>query len=141
MSRSPTGQYGLGSLNGDYWLTALGLSLGMAALSVPFLGLESLLGFAGLGAGAATMMLIGNPLSGMTGPYWLPAGWATLGQLLPPGASSSLVRAISFFDGTGAGRPALTLAAWTLAGLLLILFADRRAARRTHPQAPAPAAA
>ncbi|SNT20999.1 hypothetical protein SAMN05216276_1028102 [Streptosporangium subroseum] len=30
------------------------------------------------------MMLIGNPLSGMTGPYWLPTGWATLGQLLPP---------------------------------------------------------
>ncbi|MEV4187462.1 hypothetical protein AB0J28_39140, partial [Streptosporangium canum] len=122
-------QYGFGSLHGGYWRTALGLSLGMAALSTPFLGLESLLGMAGLGAGAAVMMLIGNPLSGMAGPYWLPTGWATLGQLLPPGASGSLVRAVSFFDGTGAGGPALTLAAWALAGLLVILIADRRTAR------------
>ncbi|MFC5835300.1 hypothetical protein [Nonomuraea insulae] len=134
-------QYGFGSLHGDYWLTALGLSLGMAALSIPFLGLESLLGFAGLGAGAAVMMLIGNPLSGMAGPHWLPTGWATLGQLLPPGASGSLVRAISFFDGTGAGAPALTLGLWALAGLLLSLIADRRTTRRPHPEALAPAAA
>ncbi|MFI6457705.1 hypothetical protein ACIBF6_39885 [Streptosporangium amethystogenes] len=134
-------QYGFGSLHGTYWLTALGLSLGMAALSIPFLALETLLGFAGLGAGAAVMMLIGNPLSGMAGPYWLPTGWAALGQLLPPGASSSLVRAISFFDGTGAGSPALTLAAWALAGLLLILIADRRTARRPQPGTTAPATA
>ncbi|MGW0810725.1 hypothetical protein [Nonomuraea sp. NPDC002799] len=112
----------------------------MAALSIPFLALESLLGFAGLGAGAAVMMLIGNPLSGMTGPYWLPSGWATLGQLLPPGASGSLVRSISFFDGTGAGAPALTLAGWVLAGLLLILIADRRSTRTPQPTAPVPAA-
>ncbi|MFI6481569.1 hypothetical protein ACIBH1_26810 [Nonomuraea sp. NPDC050663] len=128
-------QYGFGSLHGTYWLTALGLSLGMAALSIPFLALESLFGMAGLGAGAALMMLLGNPLSGMAGPYWLPSGWATLGQLLPPGASGSLVRANAFFDGTGAGAPALVLAAWVLAGLLVILAADRR----TASGAPAPA--
>ncbi|WP_433362750.1 hypothetical protein [Streptosporangium sp. CA-115845] len=134
-------QYGFGSLHGDYWLTALGLSLGMAALSIPFLALESLLGFAGLGVGATVMMLLGNPLSGMAGPHWLPTGWATLGQFLPPGASGSLMRALSFFDGTGAGAPALTLAAWALAGLLLILIADRRTTRRPRPEASAPAVA
>ncbi|QYC41991.1 hypothetical protein Nocox_21935 [Nonomuraea coxensis DSM 45129] len=86
------------------------------------------------------MMFVGNPLSGMAGPYWLPAGWAALGQLQPPGASGSLVRALSFFDGTGAGAPALTLGLWVLAGLLLILVADRRAARGPRPEAQ-PAAA
>ncbi|MEV6863430.1 hypothetical protein AB0M44_20800 [Streptosporangium subroseum] len=133
-------QYGFGSLHGTYWLTALGLSLGMAALSIPFLALESLLGFAGLGVGAAVMMLLGNPLSGLAGPYWLPTGWATLGQLLPPGASGSLVRALAFFDGTGAGRPVLTLAAWALAGLLAILIADRRTARGPQPETTSVAA-
>ncbi|MGS2645273.1 hypothetical protein [Streptosporangium sp. LJ11] len=130
-------QYGFGSLHGTYWLTALGLALGMAALSIPFLALESLFGLAGLGAGAAVMMFLGNPLSGLAGPHWLPTGWATLGQLLPPGASGSLVRAIGFFDGTGAGAPALTLGFWTLAGLLSLLVADRRAARRPRPEATA----
>ncbi|MEV5413132.1 hypothetical protein AB0K60_30380 [Thermopolyspora sp. NPDC052614] len=132
-------QYGFGSLNGNYWLTALGLSLGMAALAIPFLALESLFGMPGLGLGAAVMILLGNPLSGMAGPYWLPSGWATLGQLLPPGASGSLVRANAFFDGTGAGTPALILGAWVLVGLLAILIADRRAARGSRTAAAAAA--
>lgn len=51
-------------------------------------------------------MLLGNPLSGLArGPHWLPNGWATLGQLLPPGASGSLLRANAFFDGTGVAAP------------------------------------
>ncbi|MFD5494195.1 hypothetical protein ACFYY3_11100 [Streptomyces sp. NPDC001812] len=139
-------QWGTGSLAGDYWITALGLSLGLAALSMTFVGLEALTGMAGFGIGAAVMMLLGNPLSGLgTGPYWLPGGWAALGQLLPPGASGSLLRANAFFDGTGAGAPALVLTAWVVLGLALILIADRRGARTVRTGAasaePAPAAA
>ncbi|MFJ7127512.1 hypothetical protein [Streptomyces sp. NPDC098101] len=123
-------QYGTGSLAGNYWLTGLGLGLGMAALSMTFIGLEALAGFAGLGAGAAVMMLLGNPLSGLgSGPYWLPSGWSALGQVLPPGASGSLLRSLAFFDGTGAALPALTLAAWVALGLTLLLIADRRGAK------------
>jgi len=121
-------QYGFGSLSGSYWLTALALSLGMAALSIPLLALESLFGMGGLATGAIVMFLVGNPLSGIAGPYWLPTGWAVFGQLLPPGATAGLVRAISFFDGTGAGGPAITLAVWALAGLLLMLVPGRRSA-------------
>ncbi|MFI8490726.1 hypothetical protein [Streptomyces rubrogriseus] len=120
-------QFGIGTLDGDYWVTSLGLGLGMAALAVPFLGLESLLGYAGFGVGSVVMMFLGNPLSGLTtGPYWLPDGWSTLGQLLPPGASGSLLRANAFYDGTGAGGPALVLGLWTLAGVALMFAADRR---------------
>lgn len=119
-----------GTLDSNYWLAAAGLALGMAALSLTFIGLESLFGMPGLGLGAAIVVLLGNPLSGMaTGPHWLPTGWATLGQLLPPGASGSLLRANAFFTGTGAARPALTLTAWVLLGLVLILVADRRGPR------------
>ncbi|MEE1940454.1 hypothetical protein V1L54_13730 [Streptomyces sp. TRM 70361] len=119
-------QYGTGSLNGDYPLTALGLALGMAALSTTLVGLGALLGFAGIGLGAAVMMFLGNPLSGLaTGPHWLPAGWAALGRLLPPGASGDLLCANAFFDGTGAGTPALVLTAWVVLGTLLVLVAGR----------------
>ncbi len=131
-------QFGIGTLDGDYWVTSLGLGLGMAALAIPLLGLESLLGYAGFGAGSVVMMFLGNPLSGLTtGPYWLPDGWSTLGRLLPPGASGSLLRANAFYDGTGAGGPALVLGVWAVAGLALVLAADRRRGRKT---AAAPAA-
>ncbi|MEU3663716.1 hypothetical protein AB0E77_28825 [Streptomyces sp. NPDC032940] len=135
-------QYGTGSLTGNYAVTALGVSLGMAALSMTFIGLEALFGFAGLGIGAAVMMFLGNPLSGLaTGPHWLPEGWSTLGQLLPPGASGSLLRANAYFDGTGAATPALTLAVWVVLGLLLILAADRRGVKAGGGEPAAGAAA
>ncbi|MCX5397110.1 hypothetical protein [Streptomyces sp. NBC_00102] len=120
-------QFGTGSLSGDYLLSSLGMSLGTAALVMTLLGLEALMGMAGFGLGAAVVMLLGNPLSGLaSGPHWLPDGWATLGQILPPGASGSLLRANAFFDGTGAGTPALVLACWAVLGLVLMLVADRR---------------
>ncbi|MFB7085726.1 hypothetical protein [Streptomyces sp. NPDC056296] len=124
-------QFGIGTLDGNFWLTSLGMGLGMAALAIPFLGLESLFGYAGFGAGSVVMMFLGNPLSGLgTGPYWLPDGWSTLGQLLPPGASGSLLRSNAFFDGTGASGPLLVLALWALAGLALMVLADRRHGKR-----------
>jgi len=125
---------GLGTVDDHLVLTALGLSLGMAALALTFLGLESLLGFAGLGAGIALMMFVGNPLSGLsTGPYWLPDGWRTLGQLLPPGASGSLLRANAFFDGIDAAGPIIVLTCWSLVGLVLTFVADRRGRADTAP--------
>lgn len=123
-------QYATHSVDGNYWLTALGLTLGTAALSTTLLGLQARLGMAGFAFGGALMMLLGNPLSGLaTGPHWLPTGWATLGQLLPPGASGSLLRANAFFDGSGAGLPSLTLAVWVGIGIALALLADRRGRR------------
>ncbi|MCX5214774.1 hypothetical protein OG689_36895 [Kitasatospora sp. NBC_00240] len=118
------------SINGDYWLTALGLILGMAALSSTLIGLQAFIGIIGFAAGSALMMLLGNPLSGLTtGPHWLPEGWAAFGQLLPPGASGSLLRANGFFGGAGAGLPALVLTAWAVFGVALVLLADRRGQR------------
>jgi hypothetical protein len=75
----------------------------------------------GLALGAATVVLLGNPLSGLaSAPELLPSGWGTLGQLLPPGATGTLLRSVSWFDGAGAGTPLLVLSTWCLAGLLLI---------------------
>ncbi|MEW2166504.1 hypothetical protein AB0912_26430 [Streptomyces sp. NPDC007084] len=125
-------QFGTHSIDGDYGITALGVILGMAAMSTTLLGLQALLGMGGFALGGALMMLLGNPLSGLaTGPHWLPDGWATVGRLLPPGASGSLLRTNAFFDGTGAATPALVLAAWAAVGVAFVLLADRRGRRAT----------
>ncbi|MGU3585658.1 ABC transporter permease, partial [Rhodococcus sp. C26F] len=120
-------QFGLGSLDGNYWLTAAGFTLGLAALAFTILGLEALLGLPGIAIGAVTMMFVGNPLSGLaTGHAWLPDGWSTLGQLLPPGATGSLLRANAFFDGVGAAFPTIVLLCWVVFGLVLAFVASRR---------------
>ena len=127
-------QYWLGSLEGDYWTNASVVALSIAATSVTILGLEWLLGPPGLGLGAATMMLLGNPLSGLTSaPEMLPSGWGDLGQLLPPGAAGTALRSVSFFDGAGAGRPLLVLACWLAGGLLLCGVGALRGRGRTQP--------
>lgn len=122
-------QFGTNSLDGNYLLTALALTLGMSAISLPILGLESLLGMKGFALGAVTMMFIGNPLSGMaTTAAWLPAGWGALGQLLPPGAAGASVRSTAFFDGHGAATPLLVLACWIAVGIALCVAAGRKKA-------------
>lgn len=124
-------QFWLGSLEGSYWLNTAAVALGIAATALTILGLESLFGAAGLGLGAATMMLLGNPLSGLTSaPEMLPSGWGTLGQFLPPGAAGSLLRSTAFFDGHAAAAHAWVLAGWAALGLALVGLAAARAARR-----------
>jgi hypothetical protein len=125
-------QFWLGSIEGGYWVNSgvVALSIGAAALTI--LGLEALFGPAGLGIGAAVMMLLGNPLSGLTSaPEMLPSGWGTLGQYLPPGAAGSLLRSTAFFDGNGALPHLLVLAGWALFGLLLVGASTLRRGRRS----------
>ena len=85
-------------------------SLGIAAIGLTLVGLRRAIGMAGLPLGALTILLLGNPLSGVTSaPELLPTGWSTLGQLLPPGATGTALRSTAFFDGAGAGLPLLVL--------------------------------
>jgi hypothetical protein len=124
-------QLWLGSLTGSFWTNTGVVALAIAAISLTLIGLEWLLGPAGLGLGAAVMMLLGNPLSGLTSaPEMLPRGWGALGQLLPPGAAGSLLRSVSFFDGARGGRPLAVLACWMAAGLLLCALGAARGRRR-----------
>lgn len=126
-------KYWLGSVDGNVWAVGAGLALGMAAISVALLGLESALGMAGVALGVILMVPVANPLSGAaSGPEWLPSGWGTFGQCLPPGANASLLRSTGFFDGAAALRPGLVLGAWVVLGLLLCGLAGLRR-RRTTP--------
>jgi hypothetical protein len=123
-------QFWLGSLDGSYTANSGAVALTIAATSLSILGLESLLGYAGLGLGAAAMMLIGNPLSGVaTAPEMLPGWSGTLGQLLPPGAGGQLLRSTAFFDGHGATHPVIALITWLALGVLLCLASGLRTRR------------
>jgi len=115
----------LGALSGDFAINAGVVGLGVAAVGLAVLGLFRFLGRGGLALGALTMLLLGNPLSGITSaPELLP--WGPLGQLLPPGATGTALRSTAFFDGNGAAQPLLVLAVWVLAGIALALLPIRR---------------
>jgi hypothetical protein len=121
----------LGALDGSYLANAGVVALGVAAVSLTVAGLGNLLGPPGVALGALTVLVVGNPLSGITSaPELLPFGW--LGQWLPPGALGSALRGTAFFDGAGSAVPLTVLAAWALGGLLLALMPTRRPAR-PHP--------
>lgn len=122
-------RYPLGSTDQNFWGVAGGLTLGIAAALLFVLGLGSLFGRAGLAIGAGLAVLVGNPLSGLTSaPEMLPAGWGTLGQLLPQGATATLLRSTAYFGGGGATSAILVLSCWAVAGTTLIAIAAVRRA-------------
>ncbi|QRY47684.1 ABC transporter permease [Mycolicibacterium boenickei] len=128
-------QYVFGSIDSNFWGVAAGLTLGIAAAGVFILGLGSLFGKAGLAVGAALALLLGNPLSGLTAaPEMLPAGWGQLGQLLPQGATATLLRSTAYFGGAGADMAIVVLSCWVLAGLTLVILAALRRPGRTAPR-------
>lgn len=112
---------------GGWVANAAALSLTVLAIGAAVAGLETLLGRAGLILAALTMVIIGNPFSGVaTGPELLPRPVGGIGQLLPPGAGSNLLRSTGYFDGAAAGRHVAVLAIWAVAGLAVLLVAAAR---------------
>lgn len=135
-------QYWLGAIDGSYLANASVVAMGIGAIALTLIGLHNLLGLPGLGLGAVTVLLLGNPLSGITSaPELLPEGWSTLGQLLPPGAMGTALRSTAFFDGAGAMPPLLVLTGWLVVGAAMALvpargYVGQDAARRTTAELP-----
>jgi hypothetical protein len=123
-------QFWLGALDGPYLANAGVVGLAVLASASVLIGLHGLLGMPGFGVGAAILMLLGNPLSGLTSaPEMLPTGWGDLGQLLPPGAAGSLLRSVAFFDGADATRPLVVLLCWVATGVTLCVVGTARSDR------------
>ncbi len=123
-------------VSGDWWAEAGTFALAALAVSAAVAGLAALAGPAGIAIAASVVMLFGNPFSGAaTTPQMLPEPAGTLGQWLPPGAGTSLLRSVSFFDGAAATGPVLTLAWWAALGLGAVLLggALRTRAQRAEP--------
>ena len=92
------------------YLATASFMIGLGALLVPA---------AGLGLGAVVTMFIGNPISGATMPsVFLPGAWGQIGQMLVPGASSTLLRSIAYFPEVATSDQWLVLGSWIAFGLL-----------------------
>ena len=127
----------LGVFEGDWVVNAGVLGLTVLAVGGAVAGLAALFGRAGAALGALLMVLVGNPLSGVSSaPELLPQPAGAIGQLLPPGAGGSLLRSTAFFDGAGGTVPLAVLAAWVVLGLLLTWMAAVRRLRPSRAVAP-----
>ncbi|MFJ5265348.1 ABC transporter permease [Streptomyces sp. NPDC088387] len=119
-------------LTGNWWAEAGVLGLSVLAVSSAVAGVAALVGRAGIGLVAGVMMLFGNPFSGAaSAPQMLPEPAGTIGQWLPPGAGTSLIRSVSYFDGAAATGPAMTLAWWAALGLGAVVLGAALKARAT----------
>jgi hypothetical protein len=122
--------FAVGTFSGGYWTTSGAAVLGIAATCFLVLGLERLLRGAGIALAALVLIVLGNPLSGLnSAPELLPRPWGMLGQLLPPGATGTLLRNVSFFDGADIARPVIVLVCWLAVGLAAYALGVRRAGR------------
>lgn len=133
----------IGVLPGGFWAQWLAMSAGMLAIGSVVAGLVSLFGTKGIAPAALLFMLIGMPLAGIGAPpEFLPHVWATLGQILPIGATGTALRSAAFFaDGSliggGAGGAFAVLAVWIVLGYaLLVVGAARHRAGGRAPSTP-----
>jgi hypothetical protein len=116
-----------GVLQGNY-LTNLGaVVLAMGATASFVVGMNALVGPAGIAVGSVLTMLIGNPLSAATqAPQFIVAPWGAIGQWFVPGASATLLRDLSYFPEANPTFAWLVLAGWTTGGLLAMLLGHFR---------------
>ena len=95
---------------GATYLATASFMIGLGSLFVPA---------AGLGLGAVVTMFIGNPISGASMPsVFLPGAWGQIGQIMVPGASSTLLRSIAYFPEAATSGQWLVLGSWIAFGLL-----------------------
>ena len=105
------------------YLATASFIVGVSALAVPIVG---------LGAGAVVTMFIGNPISGATMPsVFLPGAWGAIGQMMVPGASSTLLRSIAYFPEAATSGQWLVLGSWIAFGLLAGVIGWALKERRT----------
>lgn len=108
---------------GATYLATASFIVGVSALASPM---------AGLGVGAVITMFIGNPISGATMPsVFLPGAWGQIGQMLVPGASSTLLRSIAYFPEVATSGQWLVLGSWIAFGLLAGVIGWALKERRT----------
>jgi hypothetical protein len=137
----------LGALPNEHVATWAAISLTMLAIGATTAGLIAMVGARGLGLGAALMIFIGNPFSGVTSaPQLLPTAVGYIGQWLPPGAGANLLRSTAYFHGHGAAGHLTVLIVWSVLGIAAIVlghhgpirFAASTASTAKKPASQAP---
>jgi hypothetical protein len=108
------------ALGGHFWaLSAIG-TLVVLASAATALALQTLWGLLGTGLVVLLFVVLGNPSSGGVYPApLLPAFWSAIGQALPPGAGTTLVRNTVYFSGHATGSALWVLSAYAVGGAAL----------------------
>lgn len=133
---------GLHSLPGAFWeLVGIG-TLIVFASGAASVALQSVAGTIGLGLTILIFTVLGNPSSGGVYPAaLLPPFWRAIGQALPPGAGTTVVRNTVYFHGNAITGALWILAAWAAGGIVVAVGSaavrERRALRASRPAAPA----
>lgn len=125
----------LNCLPGAFWdLVGIGTLVVFASGAVG-VALQSLAGTVGLGLTILIFTILGNPSSGGVYPSsLLPPFWAAIGQALPPGAGTTVVRNTVYFDGSATTGALWILGAWAFAGIVVAIgSAALGAGRRSRP--------
>ena len=129
----------IGVLEGNFLALAAAGALLVFATGAATAALQSLLGVVGTALAILLFVALGNPSSGgpLASELLMPEPWAAVGPFLPPGAGTTLVRNIAYFDGNAAGGALLVLAAYAVAGSALVLAGARRPAAGRAQREPA----
>ncbi|MEU1625797.1 ABC transporter permease [Streptomyces sp. NPDC020096] len=119
-----------GALPGNFGaLCGIGALTTFTAAAVG-MALQVLFGQLGVGLALLIFVVLGNPSSGGVYPSsLLPPFWSAIGQALPSGAATTLVRNTVYFHGNGTSLAWWVLAAWAAGGLLVSYAASLRGRR------------
>lgn len=126
----------LGALDHGYWsLAALG-ALVVFSVGVATFAFQTWLGVIGIGVAILLFVVLGNPSAGGAYPSsLLPPFFSTIGPWLPPGAATSGIRGIVYFDDAGVRGPVLVLLGWMVLGLVGMLAGTLYPRQRSHQHA------
>jgi hypothetical protein len=131
----------VGVLGGHFLALAAVGALLVFATGAATAALQALFGIVGTALAVLLFVALGNPASGgpLASELLMPGLWRAVGPLLPPGAGTTLVRNVSYFDANAIARPLMVLVAYAAVGVLVVLIAGRgpRAGSAASPEAPA----
>lgn len=129
-----------GGYGDGFWLAAAMVALGSAAVGAVVAGLVRLIGPAGLGLAGLGVVLLGLVTSGgPVGSLLLPDFYRALAPWMPAAPLYSGIRGSLYFDGAGVAMAASVVAAWLVAGLVLMWLGEMRSAGRARVASGAPA--
>ncbi len=133
----------VGVLDGNTLALAAVGALLVFATGAATAALQSLLGIVGTALAILLFVAIGNPASGgpLATELLMPSLWRTLGPLLPPGAGTTLVRNITYFDANALAGALWVLVAYAALGSLLVLLSAGRRMRSSTTEVEAMSAA
>ncbi|MFE2431016.1 DUF3533 domain-containing protein [Streptomyces sp. NPDC059373] len=127
------------ALSGHFWQLAGVGALVVFAAAATASGLQTLFGLLGTGLCIILFVVLGNPSSGGVYPdALLPRFWRAIGQAIPPGAGTTLVRNTVYFHGHDTIHAWWVLGAYAVGGFLVTLLVVLWTGRRSRGTGPAP---